>query len=183
MVHRVWFVFAAMVMLFGCGQKAYRVDQQSVISPVPVSRPVEELMKGTAADDLVQEKSLSAGSAVVNSGSTVSHKNRILFGFDSATIDEQYKSVLLFHAHRLIQQANWKVRIVGNTDERGSTSYNMALGQRRAEIVKKALVFLGVHPQQIEAISYGKEQPIDPAHTEEAWAKNRRADILYRVGG
>jgi peptidoglycan-associated lipoprotein len=71
------------------------------------------------------------------------------------------------------------VRIVGNCDERGSREYNLALGQRRADSVKKAMTLLGVPPKQIQTVSFGAEKPKAPGHDEEAWAENRRSDIVY----
>ena len=72
-----------------------------------------------------------------------------------------------------------KVRLEGNTDERGTREYNLALGERRANAVKAYLVAQGVSPSQIEVVSYGEEKPVDPGHNEAAWAKNRRVQIVY----
>ena len=70
-----------------------------------------------------------------------------------------------------------RVKIEGNCDERGSIEYNLALGQRRADATKDFLMTLGVSVGELKTISYGKEQPVDPGHNEEAWAKNRRAHL------
>jgi peptidoglycan-associated lipoprotein len=72
-----------------------------------------------------------------------------------------------------------KVRLEGNADERGGREYNLALGQKRADAVKKALELVGASEANIEAVSYGKEKPVDYSHNEDAWAKNRRVDIKY----
>jgi peptidoglycan-associated lipoprotein len=69
--------------------------------------------------------------------------------------------------------------IQGNTDERGSREYNIALGQRRSEGVKRMLLLLGVREDQVEAVSLGEEKPKEPGHAEEAWTRNRRSDMLY----
>ena len=70
--------------------------------------------------------------------------------------------------------------IQGNTDDRGTAEYNLALGQRRSEAVKRALISQGVSESQIEAVSFGKEKPANPAQTEAAFKENRRADFVYR---
>jgi peptidoglycan-associated lipoprotein len=72
-----------------------------------------------------------------------------------------------------------QLRVEGNTDERGSSEYNLALGQRRAQAVKSALQLYGVKDSQVEAVSFGKEKPRATGHDESAWAQNRRADIVY----
>jgi peptidoglycan-associated lipoprotein len=77
----------------------------------------------------------------------------------------------------LVRHADLKVKIEGNADERGTEQYNLALGQRRAEAVKKYLARLGVQAAQVAAVSFGAEKPVDPGHNEEAWKKNRRADV------
>ena len=71
--------------------------------------------------------------------------------------------------------------IQGNTDERGSSEYNLSLGQKRAEAVRRSLSLMGVSDEQLEAVSLGKEKPRNPGHNEEAWAENRRSDMLYRA--
>jgi peptidoglycan-associated lipoprotein len=83
------------------------------------------------------------------------------------------------HARYVADHRDARVRIEGNCDERGSREYNLALGQRRAEAVKKIMTVLGAQDARIETTSYGEEKPVDPGHDEAAWAKNRRADIKY----
>jgi peptidoglycan-associated lipoprotein len=79
----------------------------------------------------------------------------------------------------MVDKRDSKARIEGNCDERGSREYNLALGQRRAEAVKKVMTVLGVQDGRIETVSFGEEKPADPGHDEAAWAKNRRGDIKY----
>ncbi len=91
-----------------------------------------------------------------------------------------YFPVIEAHSKFLKKNTTGKVLIQGNADERGSSEYNLALGQKRAEAVKTTLKLLGVKEDQIEAVSLGKEKPRNPGHDEAAWAENRRADILYK---
>jgi peptidoglycan-associated lipoprotein len=98
----------------------------------------------------------------------------IQFDFDSYSIRPEDRKILSRHADYLLKNKKIKIIIEGHCDERGTTEYNLALGNRRAQEAKKFLVNSGVNSKRIETISYGMERPLDPAHNEEAWAKNRR---------
>ena len=102
----------------------------------------------------------------------------IYFEFDKYDIRPKDEGVLKENAAWLKKNPNAKVQIEGHCDERGTVEYNLALGERRANYTKKYLVSLGIAPDRISTISYGKERPLDPGHNEEAWAKNRRAHIV-----
>jgi peptidoglycan-associated lipoprotein len=104
----------------------------------------------------------------------------VYFDFDSFVIKPEYQSVLAAHAKFMREHAAAKMAIAGHTDERGGREYNLALGQKRAEAVKKALSLLGVSESQLEAVSYGEEKPADNGNGEAAFAKNRRAELNYR---
>lgn len=114
--------------------------------------------------------------------SSVYGKRSIYFEFDSYTIDPKYASTISAHAAYLksFQKQNASIVIQGNTDDRGTAEYNLALGQRRSEAVKKALIIQGVSESQLEAVSFGKEKPANPAQTEAAFKENRRADFVYQ---
>jgi len=101
------------------------------------------------------------------------------FPFDVDAIQEADKATIQAHGAYLASHQDVKIRVEGNADERGSSEYNLALGQRRANHTKKALVLAGAKVPQIEAISYGEEKPLAAGHDETAWAQNRRADINY----
>ncbi len=107
-------------------------------------------------------------------------KRSIYFDLDSDTVTESSKPVVQAHARYLVANPSVKATIQGNTDERGSREYNLALGQRRAEAVKKLLNVLGANNAQMEAVSFGEEKPRAMGHDETAWAENRRADIQYQ---
>ena len=106
-------------------------------------------------------------------------KRSVYFDFDSNAVKDEYRPLIQAHSKYLAEHRDAKIRIEGNCDERGSREYNLALGQRRAEAVKKIMTVLGVTDQRIETISYGEEKPAAMGHDEAAWAKNRRADIKY----
>jgi len=103
----------------------------------------------------------------------------VYFGFDSSEITSQSASILNQHASLLNSNANAGVLIAGNTDERGSREYNMALGERRAQSVSGYLAAQGVSASNIRVISYGEERPVATGTTEEAYAQNRRAELSY----
>jgi peptidoglycan-associated lipoprotein len=102
----------------------------------------------------------------------------VYFEFDQWSIREDQKEVMAKNAEWLKANPNTKVRLEGHCDERGTAEYNLALGQKRADAVKTFLEGLGVSRQRMSTISYGEERPLDPAHNEAAWVKNRRVDIL-----
>ena len=106
-------------------------------------------------------------------------KRSIYFDLDSYVIKDEFKPVIDAHAKYLVSRKDRKIIIQGNTDERGGSEYNLALGQKRAEAVRRSLQALGVPDSQMEAISFGKEKPKAQGSNESAWAENRRADIVY----
>lgn len=101
----------------------------------------------------------------------------VFFGFNEATLSDEARQLLEQNADYLRRHPRVRVQIEGHCDERGSTEYNLALGERRALAVKGFLVKLGIAPGRLEIISYGEERPLDPASTEQAWARNRRAEF------
>lgn len=105
--------------------------------------------------------------------------NSVFFDYDSYIIRADARPLIDAHAKLLAQQPSLKVTIQGNTDERGSREYNLALGQKRAEAVRRALNMLGARDGQIEAVSLGKEQPRCTSVTETCYAQNRRGDFVY----
>jgi peptidoglycan-associated lipoprotein len=104
----------------------------------------------------------------------------IYFEYDSFSVKDEYKPVLQAHAKFLVENAGAKAYLQGHTDERGSREYNLALGQKRADAVRRIMTVLGVKDNQIESVSYGEEKPKTPGNDENAWAQNRRADIVYQ---
>ncbi len=104
----------------------------------------------------------------------------IHFDFDDFSLRPDAKETLNGIAEWLLKNTATQILIEGHCDERGTNEYNLALGERRAKSAKKYLVQLGLAPKRISTISYGEEKPLDPGHTEEAWAKNRRDHFLIR---
>jgi len=108
-------------------------------------------------------------------------KRVVHFDYDSSDVSNEDYQTLQAHAQYLSANANSKVALVGHTDERGTREYNMALGERRAKAVESFLTSYGVRADQLEAVSYGKEQPVNAGHNEAAWSENRRVEINYEA--
>ena len=106
-------------------------------------------------------------------------KRSVYFDYDKFDVKAEYKDLVAAHAKFLANNRQFKMLIQGNTDERGSREYNLALGQKRADAVKKTLVLLGAREDQVESVSLGEEKPKNEGHDEAAYAENRRADMLY----
>ena len=106
-------------------------------------------------------------------------KRVIYFDYDTDAVKSEYAALIQAHANYLSQNRNRKVRLEGHADERGSREYNMALGQRRSNAVRKAASALGVGNDRIETISFGEDKPKATGHDEASWAQNRRVEIVY----
>ncbi len=102
----------------------------------------------------------------------------IFFDFDSYEIRDDMKARLQKDAQLLLAHPEWKVELQGNCDERGSSEYNLALGEKRALMVKRYLLNLGIDPQRLTTVSFGEEKPLAKGHNEKAWALNRRVDLV-----
>jgi len=131
-----------------------------------------QTQSGAAQQQNASENPLLAGQAAID-------KRSVYYDFDSYALKTEYKPVVEANAAYLKQHPGANVRIEGNCDERGSTEYNIALGQRRADGVKKMLVLAGVPGRQVETVSYGEEKPKALGHDEQSWAQNRRSDFDY----
>ena len=159
----------------------------SVVLIVLLSACASETTKPTGAEGPPTDESLSAqdtsGSPTLNpltDPNNILSKRSVYFDFDKYQVKDKYKSMVLSHARYLRENSNASVRLEGSADERGSREYNLALGQRRADSVKRVMTLSGTEESQIESISYGEEKPRAIGHNEGAWAENRRADIRYQ---
>jgi len=106
-------------------------------------------------------------------------KRSIYFDYDSYAVRDEYRATIDAHARFLTSERSRRVIVQGNTDERGSREYNLALGQKRAEAVRRSLTAMGVPDAQVEAVSLGEEKPRTAAQDEASFAENRRADLVY----
>jgi len=104
----------------------------------------------------------------------------VFYDLDSFEVKPEYKALVEAHGNYLASNPNAKVFLQGNTDERGSREYNLALGQKRADGVRKILALLGAKEAQVEAVSLGEEKPRAECHEESCWSQNRRTDFVYQ---
>ena len=121
----------------------------------------------------------AGGAAALKDPSNILSNRSVYYDFDKFDVKEEYRPMVEAHARYLRENGSTKMLVQGNTDERGSREYNLALGQRRSEGVKRMLMLLGGREDQIEAVSLGEEKPRTAGANEEAWARNRRSDMLY----
>lgn len=117
--------------------------------------------------------------AVLSDPKSLLSRRSVFFEYDSNVVRDEFRPMIQAHARFLLDNPKFRVTIQGNTDERGSREYNLALGQKRAEAVRRSLTSLGVADAQIEAVSFGEEKPKSTGADEAAFAENRRADIVY----
>lgn len=181
-----WVVVLVLLSLIatGCGRRQAPVTRPAppattppgVTTPAPPAPPqrVEEVLPvppEPIAEDSIANRSLDE----LNRDSPF---KPAFFGLDSSELDDQGRAVVTTNAELLRRYSTWVVTIEGHCDERGTAEYNLGLGERRAVAVKTYLVSLGIAPDRLRTVSYGKEFPFDPGHDEAGWAKNRRAHFV-----
>lgn len=149
----------------------------SLLAACASQKPKEE----TAAQPAAEAPKAAMAADPLNDPNSVLSKRSAYFPFDVSVVQDADKPMLQAHAKYLGEHADRKVRVEGNCDERGSTEYNIGLGQRRADGVKKVLVLDGANASQVTTISYGEEKPAATGHNEESWKQNRRADLNYNA--
>jgi peptidoglycan-associated lipoprotein len=166
-------LIALAVMLAGCGSKP--------VKPAPSTAPTENAGAASEGANAANAAGGALGSQEEVGGPQAGllATRIVYFDFDSAVIKGQGVDVVAAHAKYLAANPQARVRLEGNTDERGSREYNIGLGDRRAQSVRRSLLLQGTSEGQLTTVSYGEERPADPGHDEAAWAKNRRVEIVY----
>ncbi len=181
---RKWIVAVAVIaVLAGCSS-----------TPTQQAAPVEDRVAGTGTTGTAAGATTTGTANTGVSGTATGaargtnpltdpasplSKRSVYFDYDQFVIKDQFRTVAESHARYLQANRNARVTIQGNTDERGTREYNIALGQKRSDALKKLLLLLGATDAQIETVSFGKEKPRREGHDETSWAENRRADIVY----
>ena len=176
-MRKVLFAAFALVVLYGCGSdpakdegKAAVEDRSpAAVQPAPTRPPVSTQ---PVRPPQVQANPLKDPKNILS-------KRSVYFDYDSDRIREEFRPLLQAHAKYLADNAGAKMLVQGNADDRGSREYNLALGQRRAEAVKRMLALMGAREAQIDSVSLGEEKPRCTAQTEACWAENRRGDLLH----
>jgi peptidoglycan-associated lipoprotein len=168
------FVTTLMLLAAGCAQKTTPTST----TQMSASGPSAEEIRAREEEERrrrIAESQLASRPTTPPSGTLV--MDTIYFEFDQATLTDMAKDTLVRNAEWLRSNANARVQVEGNADERGTNEYNLALGERRATAVKSYLTSLGIDGSRLVVISYGEERPAETGQGEDSWAKNRRVDF------
>lgn len=157
------------VLLVACGGKG---------GPQQTGAVVDDRTAGSVAT-VTTPGVTGTGMAALTDPTNILSRRSVNFDFDSFVIRSEFMPLVQAHANFLTQNGDMRMLVQGNTDERGSREYNLALGQKRAEALKQALMLLGARENQIESVSIGEEKPRCTERSESCFAENRRADMLY----
>jgi peptidoglycan-associated lipoprotein len=168
---------AAAALLAGCPKKATTVEPPTAGSQVPGSGNASE--NGQAASTSGVPLGAEGANGAPGAGPGAGVGRIIYFDFDKSDIKPEFTPVVQANAQFLIAHAGAKLKLEGNTDERGTREYNIGLGERRAQAVRRALMLLGVADTQLTTVSFGAERPAVAGDDESAWAKNRRVELVY----
>jgi peptidoglycan-associated lipoprotein len=169
-IKSVAFIITSAALLAACSSPV-KLNDAPVVERAPEAAPVT---------DTRDVRPVETGSVdPLNDPKGVLANRSVYFDYDSYVVREDGQPVVQNHSGYLNKNKDRKILIQGNTDERGGTEYNLALGQKRAEAVRKSMAALGVAESQMEAVSLGEEKPKATGSTEAAWSENRRADIVY----
>jgi|YNPNPStandDraft_1061719.scaffolds.fasta_scaffold00353_26 peptidoglycan-associated lipoprotein len=153
------------------------VKKEEAVTPQE-TRPMERPSQLGPSGGRPSEESLTAEERLRREAEAAFVNQDIYFDFDKYDLTPRAREILADKAHFMKRFPTVKVLIEGHCDERGTSEYNLALGERRANAAKQYLIHLGIAENRISTISYGKERPVDPGHNEAAWAKNRRAHFV-----
>jgi peptidoglycan-associated lipoprotein len=176
------------LFLLACGKKEIKTDGLMV---APGGEQVKEddaekakkrarIREQELTEQQLREKALAEEEARRRAMGAEFENEDVFFEFDQFVLSDSAKAVLNKKAKWLKDRPNTKALIEGHCDERGSTEYNLALGQKRAEAAMQFILALGINPSRVSTISFGKEKPADQGHNEAAWAKNRRAHFVLK---
>ncbi|MCE5182782.1 MAG: peptidoglycan-associated lipoprotein Pal [Betaproteobacteria bacterium] len=157
-------------LLAGCaGQDVKDLSQTAIASRTPAAPSSAKSLDQNAIDALA-----------LKDPNNILSKRSVYYDFDKSNIKSEFKPLVDAHAKYIANHKEAKATVQGNCDERGSREYNIALGNRRADSVRKTMGVLGVPDSQVEVVSFGEEKPRATCHEESCWHENRRSDIVYR---
>ncbi len=161
---KMFLLFAMSFFVFGCAAKRQMIKPTQDVTPVQAPAPVKTEDQSSRFSDW----------------QTVPELESAYFAFDKSELLPAAREALKTNADYLKANEKYDILVEGNCDERGTIAYNLALGERRASVVREYYGLLGVPVNRIAVISYGSEKPVDPGHNESAWSKNRRAETKIR---
>jgi peptidoglycan-associated lipoprotein len=173
-MRKAWFFALALALIYGCASTpatdSTPAPSQATPQTLPAAPPsagVKPLQPGTVQIDPLKDPNSGLG------------KRSVFYELDKYDVRDEYRPLLQAHGKYLAEHRGSKMLVQGNCDERGSREYNIALGQKRAEGVKRLLVLMGATESQVEPVSLGEEKPRCSEHAEGCWSQNRRSDMLY----
>ena len=169
-------LLVTVLALGACAHKPPKDTGPAASSQVPAAGADANGANGANA---AGENAAGSGEDVAGPQEGILSQRNVYFAFDSSEISGEGMALVSAHAHYLVAHANLHVRLEGNTDERGSREYNIGLGERRAQAVRRAMLLQGVAETQLSTVSYGAERAAVEGHDEAAWSKNRRVMINY----
>ena len=165
-------LIAGAALLAGCPKK------HNVIEPPNAGSQVSGSTEGEGAS--TSSRALNGGADAQGSADAGPFARKVIyFDFDKSEIKPEFAAVVAAHSRNLASHPNLHVKLEGNTDERGTREYNIGLGERRAQAVRRALMLQGVAESQLTTVSFGSERPAAEGDDESAWAKNRRVELVY----
>ncbi len=179
-------IFVALVVT-SCGKRikpdhSANTGAQQAVSEQGSAAAAGTIGNGSTADGvaLAGGKRISYEKGAISDPNNVLSERIVYFAFDSDKVPDKYLDLIKYHGKYLSFNSQAKMRLEGHTDARGSREYNMALGERRAQAVKRLMLYEGADPKQITVISYGEEKPAAFGHDEESMRLNRRVVIVYK---
>ncbi len=170
---------AGAALLAGCPKKASTVEPPTAGSQVGGAADGAGAGASTSGSPLDSDANATGARGLGGDAGGPMAGKVIYFDFDKSEIKPEYAGVITTNAQSLTSNPNLKVKLEGNTDERGTREYNIGLGERRAQAVRRALMLQGVAANQITTVSFGAERPAVEGDDESAWAKNRRVELVY----
>lgn len=175
-MHKFAILLISAALVAGCAKGTKPDDETGDV----VGRDDGAVTQPSGDDDLYGDgRAVEGEYGVTDTPEALIDQTIIYFDFDSSSIRAEYAQAIAAHAEHLVADSRMAVRLEGHTDERGSREYNIGLGERRAQAVRRALMLQGVSGDQISTVSLGEERPAVSGGDEEAWAMNRRVEIVY----
>lgn len=178
----ILFISIALAFSIGCAKKgAVAVSEEKPAAAKTEAKAPQKAAEETKPKQQLAQAERTQIKQAEAAVSPIAGFDFIYFDFDKFNVKAEYRGTLTKIADWLKKNSDYKVRIEGNCDERGTAEYNLALGEKRANSAKDYLAKLGIDKAKINTISYGKEKPVDAGHNDEAWAKNRNAHfVVYK---
>lgn len=172
---KIFLSIAMATLIAACGSQEVKKDVPVTDRTAPTTQPTQPSTATTTSP--ATQPAITANP--LTDPQNILSKRSVYFDFDSNAVKDEYRGLIQAHARYMVDRRDSRIRVEGHCDERGSREYNLALGQRRAEAVKKVMTVLGVQDGRIETVSFGEEKPAAAGHDEAAWTQNRRGDIKY----